>query len=175
VGGELRTVSIAKGSLLCLPQHLATAAADVFGRLAAADRLREFYREQFIGRVAEFLADVNALHPLREGNGRAQRAFFSSPTTPGTIWTGSAWTRPQRRRQRSRTSRRPHTAHRDLAPPGDSRAAAILHHVGSLSPEAGSTPPIRERRVKLRLCAALGVTKADAARLRPIRGSTLTD
>jgi fido (protein-threonine AMPylation protein) len=46
-------------------------------RLAAADRLREFYREQFIGRVAEFLADVNALHPFREGNGRAQRAFFS--------------------------------------------------------------------------------------------------
>jgi cell filamentation protein len=75
--GELRTVSIAKESLFCLPQHLATAAADVFGRLAAADRLRALNREQFIGRVAEFLADVNALHPFREGNGRAQRAFFS--------------------------------------------------------------------------------------------------
>ena len=24
-----------------------------------------------------FLADINALHPFREGNGRAQRAFFS--------------------------------------------------------------------------------------------------
>jgi cell filamentation protein len=75
--GELRTVSIAKGSLFCLPQHLASAAADVFGRLAAADRLRGLNREQFIGRIAEFLADVNALHPFREGNGRAQRAFFS--------------------------------------------------------------------------------------------------
>jgi cell filamentation protein len=75
--GELRTVSIARGSLFCLPQHLATSAADVFGRLAAADRLRALNREQFIGRVAEFLADVNALHPFREGNGRAQRAFFS--------------------------------------------------------------------------------------------------
>jgi cell filamentation protein len=75
--GELRTVSIAKGSVFCLPQHLATAAADVFGRLAAADRLRGLNRDQFIGRVAEFLADVNALHPFREGNGRAQRAFFS--------------------------------------------------------------------------------------------------
>jgi cell filamentation protein len=75
--GELRTVSIAKGSVFCLPQHLATAAADVFGRLAAADRLRGLNREQFIGRVAEFLADVNALHPFREGNGRAQRAFFA--------------------------------------------------------------------------------------------------
>jgi cell filamentation protein len=75
--GELRTVPIAKGSLFCLPPHLATAAADVFGRLAAADRLRGLNREQFIGRTAEFLADVNALHPFREGNGRAQRAFFS--------------------------------------------------------------------------------------------------
>ena len=75
--GELRTVSIAKGSLFCLPQHLATAGADVFGRLAAADRLRGLNREEFIGKVAEFLADVNALHPFREGNGRAQRAFFS--------------------------------------------------------------------------------------------------
>lgn len=75
--GELRTVSIAKGSLFCLPQHLESYGADIFSRLAAADRLRGLAREQFIGRLAEFLADVNALHPFREGNGRAQRAFFS--------------------------------------------------------------------------------------------------
>jgi cell filamentation protein len=75
--GELRTVSLAKGSLFCLPQHLDSYSADVFGRLAAADRLRGLNREQFIVRLAEFLADVNALHPFREGNGRVQRAFFS--------------------------------------------------------------------------------------------------
>lgn len=75
--GEPRTVAIAKGSLFCLPQHLASYAADVFGRLAAADRLRGLNRDQFIGRAAEFLADVNAMHPFREGNGRAQRAFPS--------------------------------------------------------------------------------------------------
>lgn len=75
--GELRTVSLAKGSLFCLPQHLESYGADIFSRLAAADRLRGLAREQFIGRLAEFLADVNTLHPFREGNGRAQRAFFS--------------------------------------------------------------------------------------------------
>jgi cell filamentation protein len=75
--GELRTVSIAKGSLFCLPQHLESYGADIFGRLAGADRLRGLAREPFIGQLAEFLADVNALHPFREGNGRAQRAFFS--------------------------------------------------------------------------------------------------
>ena len=32
--GQLRTVSIAKGTVFCLPQHLESYAADVFGRLA---------------------------------------------------------------------------------------------------------------------------------------------
>jgi len=75
--GELRTVSISKGSVFCLPQHLVSYANDVFRRLAAADRLCRLNREQFIGKAAEFLADVNAMHPFREGNGRTQRAFFS--------------------------------------------------------------------------------------------------
>jgi len=46
--GQLRTVSIAKGSVFCLPQHLESYAADVFGRLAAADRLRGLARDPFI-------------------------------------------------------------------------------------------------------------------------------
>jgi cell filamentation protein len=76
--GQLRTVSIAKsGEVFCLPQHLESYATDVFGRLAAADRLRGMPRERFITQLAELLGDVNALHPFREGNGRTQRAFFS--------------------------------------------------------------------------------------------------
>jgi cell filamentation protein, protein adenylyltransferase len=76
--GQLRTVSIAKaGEVFCLPQHLESYATDVFGRLAAADRLRGLPRERFISQLAELLGDVNALHPFREGNGRTQRAFFS--------------------------------------------------------------------------------------------------
>ena len=74
---RLRTVSIAKGSVFCLPQHLESYAAGVFGRLAAADRLRGLPRDAFITALEGFLADVNALHPFRKGNGRAQRAFFS--------------------------------------------------------------------------------------------------
>ncbi|HLN66390.1 MAG TPA: Fic family protein [Streptosporangiaceae bacterium] len=73
----MRTVSIAKGSVFCLPQHLESYAAEVFGRLAAADRLRGLARYPFITALAGFLGDVNALHPFREGNGRAQRSFFS--------------------------------------------------------------------------------------------------
>jgi cell filamentation protein len=75
--GELRTVAIAKGGLFCLPQHLVSSGVKVFGKLADADRLRGLPRERFVARLAEFLADVNALHPFREGNGRAQRVFVS--------------------------------------------------------------------------------------------------
>jgi cell filamentation protein len=45
-------VSIAKGSVFCLPQHLESYAADVFGRLAAADRLRGVARDPFITALA---------------------------------------------------------------------------------------------------------------------------
>ena len=75
--GELRTVSIAKGSVFCLPEHLHSYAGEVFGRLAAVDLLRGLPRDRFVTGLAEFLADVNALHPFREGNGRTQRAFFA--------------------------------------------------------------------------------------------------
>lgn len=73
--GELRTVGIAKGGVFCLPQHLESFATDVFGRLAVANHLRDCDRDTFIDGLAELLADLNALHPFREGNGRTQRAF----------------------------------------------------------------------------------------------------
>lgn len=75
--GELRTVPIAKGDLFCLPQHIESYARDVFGELAREHQLTGLDREDFIARLAHHLANVNALHPFRDGNGRAQRAFFS--------------------------------------------------------------------------------------------------
>jgi len=33
-------------------------------------------RESFLDRLTHYFAEVNAIHPFREGNGRAQRAFF---------------------------------------------------------------------------------------------------
>ena len=74
--GELRTVAIAKTDLFCLPQFIESYAAEVFGNLAAEGHLRGLHQSAFVDRLAHFLADVNSLHPFREGNGRAQRAFF---------------------------------------------------------------------------------------------------
>jgi cell filamentation protein len=60
-----------------LPEHIESSGAEIFGKLAEEDWLRGLGRESFIDRLAHYLGDVNALHPFRDGNGRAQRAFFA--------------------------------------------------------------------------------------------------
>ena len=74
--GELRTVSIGRGRLFSLPQHLEADAAELFGWLARAEYLRGRDRAAFVVDLAELYADLNALHPFRDGNGRTQRAFL---------------------------------------------------------------------------------------------------
>jgi len=48
----------------------------LFGPLHQADLLREL-DATFVANASDLLADVNALHAFREGNGRSQRAFLS--------------------------------------------------------------------------------------------------
>jgi cell filamentation protein len=74
--GQLRTVAIAKGSWFCLPQYIESSAAEVFLALRGENLLRGLPRNVFVERLTYYLGDVNAIHPFREGNGRAQRAFF---------------------------------------------------------------------------------------------------
>jgi len=74
--GQIRTVAIAKGAMFCLPQYIDSSAAIIFRELHDEDCLRGLRRDAFVGRLAHYLGEVNALHPFREGNGRAQRAFF---------------------------------------------------------------------------------------------------
>jgi cell filamentation protein len=74
--GQIRTVAITKGAVFCLPQYIDSSAAVIFGELHDEDCLRGLRRDAFVGRLAHYLGEVNALHPFREGNGRAQRAFF---------------------------------------------------------------------------------------------------
>jgi cell filamentation protein len=74
--GQVRTVAIAKGSMFCLPQFIASAAAEIFRQLRQDKFLRGLARDAFVDRVTFYLGEVNAVHPFREGNGRTQRAFF---------------------------------------------------------------------------------------------------
>jgi len=76
--GVIRPFTLAKGGdEFCRPEFIESAAADIFGRLHDAGLLRDVDAEQFTVGAANLLADLNSLHPFREGNGRTQRAFLS--------------------------------------------------------------------------------------------------
>jgi cell filamentation protein, protein adenylyltransferase len=74
--GQIRTAAIAKSAMFCLPQYIESSAAVIFRELHDEACLRGLDRGMFVGRLAYYLGEVNALHPFREGNGRAQRTFF---------------------------------------------------------------------------------------------------
>ena len=66
--GTLRTVDITKRDTFCRWLHLDTYSAEIFSRLARDDHLRGLDRKDFLEGLAELFADINALHPFREGN-----------------------------------------------------------------------------------------------------------
>ncbi|MDG6235983.1 Fic/DOC family protein [Glaesserella parasuis] len=75
--GELRTISISKGSsMFALPLRIEPEANKLFAQLKAENYLRELALEPFIQRLAFYWGELNMLHPFREGNGRTQRAFL---------------------------------------------------------------------------------------------------
>jgi cell filamentation protein len=90
--GELRTVKIAKGeSMFALPEHIAPYLAGVLSDLANEDHLCGLERADFVTRFAHYFAELNAVHPFREGNGRTQRAFLGQIATEAghpIDWTG---------------------------------------------------------------------------------------
>jgi len=80
--GELRTVKIAKGeSMFALPQHVAAYLTGVLRNLVGEDRLGGLERDDFVARLAHYYAEINAVHPFREGNGRTERAFLGHIAT----------------------------------------------------------------------------------------------
>ncbi|MBO4813253.1 Fic family protein [Candidatus Saccharibacteria bacterium] len=74
--GEVRTVDIAKGNLFCRCFAIESEAERIFGELRAEKFLKDLSVYDFAKRLGYYLAEINALHPFREGNGRAQREFI---------------------------------------------------------------------------------------------------
>jgi cell filamentation protein len=95
--GELRSVAIAKDdSVFALPDHIEAYLAGVFDALAGEDHLRGLAREPFRDRITHYHAELNAAHPFREGNGRAQRAFLGQLARDAGYTL--AWARLERER-----------------------------------------------------------------------------
>lgn len=75
--GKTRTIRIAKGdSMFCYPENIEKEMRRVLAELAEKDRLRHLDAEAFATAAAHVLAEVNAIHPFREGNGRTQNSFL---------------------------------------------------------------------------------------------------
>jgi cell filamentation protein len=76
--GKPRTVRLAKsGSAFCYPEHIEREMRTLFADLKARRGLSGMSPNEFADQVATFLATLNAIHPLREGNGRTQLTFMA--------------------------------------------------------------------------------------------------
>ena len=74
--GKVRTVDIAKGNLFCRCFAIESEAERIFGELKDEKYLRGLMIGELSERLAYYFSEINALHPFREGNGRAQREFI---------------------------------------------------------------------------------------------------
>lgn len=76
--GKVRTVRTGKdGNWFCYPENVPGELDRVFRWLKDHNFLRALGPEEFAARGAYFLSELNAIHAFREGNGRAQNAFFA--------------------------------------------------------------------------------------------------
>ena len=74
--GSIRTVNISKGIMFCRTEFLETKCNELFEELSK-EQFQEMSIDDFIRTLAHYLGEINALHPFREGNGRAQRSFIN--------------------------------------------------------------------------------------------------
>lgn len=84
-------MNIAKRTPFCPARNLVPYAGEVFDRLASSSQLRKLHRQEFVVQLAELYGDMSVLHPFREGNSRAQRAFLAQLSTAAGYalnWSG---------------------------------------------------------------------------------------
>lgn len=77
MAGKIRTVNIAKGgSVFCYVENIARMQQQIFDKLKQDNFLKGLNKEHFAQKLAALSGDLNALHPFRDGNGRAIRCFL---------------------------------------------------------------------------------------------------
>jgi len=77
--GKYRLVRISRGrSVFCYPEHIPDEMRGLFASLRQQRLLAGVASAEFCKRAASFLAALNAIHPFRDGNGRAQLTFLAA-------------------------------------------------------------------------------------------------
>jgi cell filamentation protein len=75
--GEARIVRMSKDkSMFCYPENIESETTKLFAKLKADKFLQGLSAKEFAKQAAHFLAELNAIHAFREGNGRTQLSFF---------------------------------------------------------------------------------------------------
>lgn len=75
--GEPRKIRIGKGgNWFCFPENIDAEMTKLFAWLAEQNNLARLSKAEFAKKAAYFLAELNAIHPFREGNGRTQLSFL---------------------------------------------------------------------------------------------------
>jgi cell filamentation protein len=76
--GSYRTVRTAKGgNPFCFPDNIPTQLDLILNALDGGAALENLTMDQFVTAAAELLANLNAIHAFREGNGRCQLSFLA--------------------------------------------------------------------------------------------------
>lgn len=75
--GEYRVTDISKGGdAFSRSEMIGFQLDQQFRELRNENYLRGLSSEKFVERAAEHICEINSIHPFREGNGRAERAFL---------------------------------------------------------------------------------------------------
>jgi len=75
--GRPRTVGISKGGTpFCPPQNIDAMMQALFAELEGEGWLSGLGAQSFLERAAYYVCEINAVHPFREGNGRAIRFYL---------------------------------------------------------------------------------------------------
>jgi cell filamentation protein len=78
--GEIRHVQLAKGNtVFAIPENIERQADELFAKIQS-ENLKGLDSNARAGRVAYYFAELNVLHPFREGNGRTQKMLFDEIT-----------------------------------------------------------------------------------------------
>lgn len=77
--GRPREIRTSKGgNWFCFPEYINNEMEKLFGELADENHLIDTNsRKVFSDRASHYIAEINAIHPFREGNGRCQLTLLS--------------------------------------------------------------------------------------------------
>lgn len=76
--GQVRAVDMTKGkTLFAFADEIPETGKKIFDGLKQENDFKGLGKEAFVDRFSQFYADLNNLHPFREGNGRATRVVLS--------------------------------------------------------------------------------------------------